>query len=215
MNTRFPPPVVVTQTKPGAPLVLLLHGRGSDASDIISLARLLPAAYAYVALQAPIVEGTGYAWFANRGIGRPVAESLAETMNWFDDWLNDYREPKQPVSVVGFSGGAAFAGGLMLAHPDRYVGTAILSGNLPFEAGLATEPSQLVGHRVFVSHGLHDTVIPRELLDRTWTYLTEQSGASVTTQRDNSGHELTMPTVNALNAWLLHTPPNIVQGIQT
>jgi phospholipase/carboxylesterase len=189
---------------------VLLHGRGSDATDIISLARLLPASYAYVALRAPIVEGTGYAWFANRGIGRPVAESLASTMNWFDDWLNEFREPEQPVILVGFSGGAAFAGGLMLAHPDRYAGTAILSGTLPFDAGLATEPSQLIGHRVFLSHGRHDTVIPSELLDRTWIYLTEQSGASVTSHREHSGHELTMPTVNALNAWLLDTPMKLV-----
>jgi phospholipase/carboxylesterase len=30
------------------------------------------------------VEGRGDAWFANRGIARPVAESLRSTMDWCD-----------------------------------------------------------------------------------------------------------------------------------
>jgi len=52
----------------------------SDEADIAGLADHLPAGAAYAAVRAPIAEGGGYAWFANRGIGRPVAESLSETM---------------------------------------------------------------------------------------------------------------------------------------
>ncbi|UUZ61230.1 hypothetical protein [Nocardioides sp. B-3] len=62
---------------------MLLHGRGSSETDIIGLAGHLPPGPSYAAVRAPIGEGGGYAWFANRGIGRPVAESLAETMAWF------------------------------------------------------------------------------------------------------------------------------------
>jgi phospholipase/carboxylesterase len=43
---------------------------------------------AYAAVRAPIAEGGDYAWFANRGIGRPVAESLTDTMSWFHAWLD-------------------------------------------------------------------------------------------------------------------------------
>jgi phospholipase/carboxylesterase len=55
------------------PLVVLLHGHGSNEHDIIALASSLPDRAAYAAVRAPIAEGGGYAWFANRGIGRPVA----------------------------------------------------------------------------------------------------------------------------------------------
>ncbi len=61
---------------PNAPLVVLLHGRGSNQADIIGLADHLPDGAAYAAVRAPIAEGGGYAWFANRGIGRPVADVL-------------------------------------------------------------------------------------------------------------------------------------------
>ncbi|MDT5043600.1 MAG: phospholipase/carboxylesterase [Actinoplanes sp.] len=64
---------------PSATLVVLLHGRGSHEREIIALADRLPPGPAYVAVRAPIAEGGGYAWFANRGIGRPVAESLRTT----------------------------------------------------------------------------------------------------------------------------------------
>ena len=68
---------------PAAPLVVLLHGRGSSEREIIALADHLPPGPAYAAVRAPIAEGGGYAWFANRGIGRPIADSLTASMAWF------------------------------------------------------------------------------------------------------------------------------------
>ena len=74
-STTFGVPVVAThgETDPSAPLVVLLHGRGSNEHEILTLAPHLPTGVAYHAVRAPITEGAGYAWFANRGIGRPVA----------------------------------------------------------------------------------------------------------------------------------------------
>ena len=77
---------------------------GPNEADIIALADHLPDGPAYAAVRAPIAEGGGYAWFANRGIGRPVAESLAETMTWFRTWLDDAAPAGRPVVLVGFSG---------------------------------------------------------------------------------------------------------------
>ena len=160
--TTFATPAVEWRGNPGAdgPLVVLLHGRGSNEHDIIALADDLPAGVAYAAVRAPISEGGGYAWFANRGIGRPVAESLADTMAWFGAWLDEVAPAGRPVVLVGFSGGAAFAGGLVLDDPSRYAGAAILSGTLPFDAGVPTTAGRLDGVPVLVAHGDADNVIP-------------------------------------------------------
>lgn len=187
---------------PAAPLVVLLHGRGSDEQEILTLAGLLPASLAYASVRAPIAEGGGFAWFANRGIGRPVAESLRENMDWFRTWLDAYAPAGRPVTLVGFSGGAAFAGGLLLDDPSRYAGAAILYGTLPFDAGVPVTPGHLAGTRVFVAQGDHDTVIPHELLKRTWTYLTGDSGADTEARRDPVGHGLATQAVEALATWL-------------
>ena len=207
--TTFTPPVITRRgsTTPAAPLVVLLHGRGSSEADIIGLADHLPAGPAYAAVRAPIPEGGGYAWFANRGIGRPVAESLRATMNWFRDWLTIEAPGDRPVVLVGFSGGAAFAAGLVLDDPTRFTGAAVLYGTLPFEAGLPTMPGRLGGVRVLVVHGDQDTVIPRELLDRTWEYLDSDAGADTVAVRDPGGHGLSAEALADVHRWLAETLP--------
>ena len=134
--TSLPTPVVAyAGTRDAtAPLVVLLHGRGASEVDIVGLAAQLPPGPAYAAVRAPIAEGGGFAWFANRGIGRPVTESLAETMAWFRAWLEEVAPHGRTVVLVGFSGGAAFAGGLLLDEPGRFAGVAVLHGTLPFDA---------------------------------------------------------------------------------
>ena len=197
-----------------SPLVVLLHGRGSNERDIAQLVPQLPAGPAYAAVRAPIAEGGGFAWFANRGIGRPVAESLRETMDWFTTWLDTVAPPGRPVLLVGFSGGAAFAGGLVLDRPDRYSGAAVLYGTLPFDAGVPITQGRLTGLPVLVVHGAQDTVIPRQLLDRTWAYLVGApgrladsggpvtSGADVRSSVDPGGHGISSHAQEQLARWL-------------
>ena len=200
----FGAPVVATygSRDPSAPLVVLLHGRGSDESEILSLARHLPAGVEYAAVRAPIAEGGGYAWFANRGIGRPVASSMQATMHWFRQWLDSVAPAGRPVILVGFSGGAAFAGGLALADPARYAGAAILYGTLPFDADVPVDTGRLAHLPVFLAQGETDTVIPRELLDRTWRYLHTDSGAPTVGRRDPGGHGITAATLHRLGDWV-------------
>lgn len=192
----------IDSTTPDAPLVVLLHGRGSNEREILTLANHLPRGLAYAAVRAPIAEGGGFAWFANRGIGRPIPESLAETMAWFREWLDGVAPQGRPVILVGFSGGAAFAGGLVLDAPDRFAGAAILYGTLPFDAGVPVPSGRLAGLPVFVAQGEQDTVIPRDLLDRTWDYVGGESGASAERHRHPGGHAITADVAHALRDWI-------------
>ena len=201
----FAPPVVAIRGAAldgPAPLVVLLHGRGSHEAEILGLADLLPAGATYAAVRAPIAEGGGFTWFANRGIGRPTPDSLRATMDWFRAWLDGVAPAGRPVVLVGFRGGAAFAGGLALDDPARYAGAAILYGTLPFEAGVPTTAGRLDGLPVLVAHGDRDTVVPRELLDRTWAYLGGESGARLEGVRDPGGHGISGATLAALREWL-------------
>jgi phospholipase/carboxylesterase len=200
----WPAPVVAWADDDDArrPLVVLLHGRGADEAGILPLAAHLPPGASYAALRAPLSEGGGFAWFVNRGIGRPVAGSLAQTLAWCRAWLDQVAPPGRPVVLVGFSGGAAFAGGLLLADPARFAGAAILHGTLPFDAGVPVTPGRLADVPVFLARGAADTVIPAELLDRTQDYVTGESGARARTHLDGGGHGLTAAGVAALADWL-------------
>lgn len=206
-TTTLPAPALVTHgsTDSTAPLVVLLHGRGSDEHALDALAGTLPQGPQYVALRAPVAEPDGYAWCEHRGVGRPVAESLAATMRWFGAWLDSVAPADRPVVLVGFSGGALVAGGLALTDPHRFAGVAILYGTLPFYADLPIEPDQLDGLPVFLAHGESDAVVPHDLLDATWAYLTRQSGASTRAHLSSGGHGLTVSALSGLGDWLTDT----------
>jgi phospholipase/carboxylesterase len=186
----------------GGPVVVLFHGRGGNERDMANLAGHFPRSADCYSVRAPIAEGSGYAWFANRGIGRPTAESLRESMSWFRDWLDATFEPDRPILLVGFSGGAAFAGGLLLSDPKRFAGAALLFGTLPLDAEIPTNPTQLFGVPVFLAHGIQDNVIPVDLQSATWTYLLGESGAPVTAHQEPGGHELTKQTLQLVAQWL-------------
>lgn len=123
-------------------------------------------------------------------------------MDWFRGWLDTVAPAGRPVVLVGFSGGAAFAGGLLLDAPQRYAGGAILYGTLPFDAGVPTTPARLAGVPVVVAQGEQDSVIPRELLDRTWDYLLGESGAPTVAVQHPGGHGITTDALATVGGWL-------------
>jgi phospholipase/carboxylesterase len=67
---------------------------------------------------------------------------------------------------------------------------------------MGASPGRLAGSHVFVAQGDADHVIPRELLDRTWHWLADESSASVTSRRDPGGHALSAQTAHDLEEWL-------------
>ncbi|MGH3936806.1 MAG: alpha/beta hydrolase [Pseudonocardiaceae bacterium] len=131
--TRLGAPVAIRwgTRDPEAPLIVLFHGRDATEKDMAWLAAYLPRGAAYASIRAPLIEGQGFAWFASEGVGRPLPGSLAVTMAWFREWLDQRAAPQVPVVLVGFSHGAVFAGGLLLADPLRFAAGGLLYGALP------------------------------------------------------------------------------------
>lgn len=187
---------------PEAPLIVLFHGRDANETDMAWLAPYLPDGAAYASVRGPLAEGGGFAWFADGGVGRPLPDSLAVTMAWFREWLDERAAPQVPVVLVGFSHGAVFAGGLLLADPLRFAAAGLLYGTLPFDAGVPVTRGRLAGVPVFVTHGVHDTVIPVELQSRTWDYLVQESGSPLWAQREPTGHEVAAKTASELAGWI-------------
>ena len=189
-------------TSDQAPLVVLLHGRGSNENEIAPLASVLGDNVAVAALRGPVVLGpTSFTWFENRGIGRPLPESLRSSITWFRQWLDEVA-PSRPVVLIGFSGGTAFAGGALLDDPTRFAGAALLYGTIPFDAGVPTTPQRLVGVPVLHAQGSDDPVMPRDLMDATWAYLTSESGADLTSFRTIGGHAIAPEVAAALGPWV-------------
>ncbi|MFD6327683.1 alpha/beta hydrolase [Streptomyces sp. NPDC058442] len=189
--------------RPGTPLVVALHGRGADEASFAQLAPHLPQEATMAFVRAPLAEGGGYAWFANRGIGRPLPDSLAATAGWLFDWLDTEAAGHTSVSLLGFSGGMAMAGGLLLARPEWFAAAVLLSGTLPWDAGLPEEQGRLTGMPVFWGRDTADQVIPADLVTRTGTWLHEDSGARLEERRyPGQGHGISLPELADASAFL-------------
>lgn len=163
----------------GTILVVALHGRGSDESSMLGLATLLPDDATLVAPRGPVPVDGGWTWFENRGIGRPLESSIKETAAALLEWLGTVEEQHTRIVLLGFSGGAAMSGGLLFSAADRFAGAVLLSGTLPWDAGLEAPEGLLSGMPVFWGNDPADPVIPAELMARSRRWLVEESGADL------------------------------------
>jgi phospholipase/carboxylesterase len=164
----------------GTPLVVALHGRGANEASMLALAPGLPAGVTVAAPRGPIALGAGaFTWFENRGIGRPVEASIRATGDLLLSWLDDVAAAHTSVTLLGFSGGTAMAGGLLLSEPRHFSAAVLLSGTLPWDAGLDASEGRLDGMPVFWAFDPADLVIPRDLVDRSETWLRDGSGAEL------------------------------------
>ncbi|WOP19824.1 alpha/beta hydrolase [Raineyella sp. LH-20] len=165
--------------RPGTTLVVALHGRGSDESSMLALAALLPESATLVAPRGPIPVGGGWTWFENKGIGRPLEASIKETAAALLAWLATVEQDHTRVVLLGFSGGTAMSGGLLFSAADRFAGAVLLSGTLPWDAGLDAPEGLLSGMPIFWGNDPADPVIPADLMSRSHRWLVEDSGAAL------------------------------------
>jgi phospholipase/carboxylesterase len=188
------------------PLLILLHGRGADESDLFTLAPSFDPRFAVAAIRAPLTtDESGYTWCESRSPGRYIGESLRETLTWFQRWLDELargRPEPQDVFLLGFSAGMAMASALVLDEPQRYAGAILLSGALPFDTDLSITKNRLARVPIFHGHGSFDQLIPADLVARSGRYLRESSGARLETRNYPIGHEISETEIRDIRSWI-------------
>lgn len=194
----------------GTLLVVALHGRGADEHSMVGLSTHLPVGLTLAAPRAPIDLNGGYAWFANRGIGRPIEESIKAVGESLRTWLDAAATGHSGVALLGFSGGTAMAGGLVLAEPQRFAGAILLSGTLPWDAGYDTSDGRLAGLPVFWSIDADDAVIPRDLVERSEAWLRTSSGAALEEHRyPGVGHAISVEELEGVSEFVTGLPRSL------
>ena len=193
----------------GAPLLVLLHGYGSDEEDLIGLAQVLDPRFHVVSVRAPIPlpEG-GFAWFPLAMTDRGLAVSFEEAEAARDQVCELLVSLQQRYGVsgrtllLGFSQGAGMALYSGLRLPGTIGGTAFLSGLfLPEMVPDGEAGDSLNDIPVFMSHGQFDPLIPiargRESRDML-TCL----GMRIVYNEYSMGHEINAECLRDLQDWL-------------
>jgi phospholipase/carboxylesterase len=156
----------ITTGKP--PLLILLHGLGSNEEDLFSLADQLPAHFLVVSVRAPYTIGpASYAWYhLDLSSGKPVYsfEEAEKSRNTLVQFIGDLSEshsfdPKQ-IYLGGFSQGGIMSYSVGLTHPELLKGIVVLSGRLLEEVKpKIVAKEKLRSLRIFISHGTKDQTL--------------------------------------------------------
>ena len=186
------------------PLLVLLHGYGTDEHDLLPLAAELDPRFEVVSLRAPMSLGPGsYAWFARSS---DVLMSSPDLENVRVRVLSAIARAKQAygtgrVYVLGFSQGAMLALLLGVTEPASLDGIVVLSGQWLPEAEVRMTPSKaLAALNIFESHGTRDPVIPIEKGRAVRDALQKQTRL---TYREFDGAHAIPPEIRAaVAAWL-------------
>jgi phospholipase/carboxylesterase len=196
-----------------APLLLLLHGIGSNEADLFGLTAYLDARLRIVSARAPVVLGPGaFGWFniefTPTGLVADLAQaerSLALLATFIDELLAAYPTPSRRVYLMGFSQGAMMSLSLLLAQADKIAGVVAMSGRFPTPAlSQLVEPQTLAGLPVLVTHGLYDPVLPIES-GRDIRAQLAALPVAVTYREYPMGHEVSAESLRDTAAWLTNT----------
>ena len=152
------------------PLLLLLHGYGSNEEDLFSFASELPEEYYVVSARAPYdLQPYGHAWYAitfdadqNKFSDDDQAiESRDLIARFINELVAELPIDSENVTLIGFSQGTILSYAVALSYPEKIKRVVALSGYLN-EGILASgyETKDFKNLKMFVSHGTQDQVIP-------------------------------------------------------
>ncbi|WP_297333072.1 dienelactone hydrolase family protein [Flavobacterium sp.] len=152
------------------PLLLLLHGYGSNEEDLFSFAEQLPGEYLIVSARAPYsLPPYGNAWYAinfdagmNKFSDEVQAVASRDLISKFiDELIDTYPIDREKITLIGFSQGAILSYAVAITYPQKIQRVAALSGYLNTEiAGKEYSKDELAKLKLFISHGTADQVIP-------------------------------------------------------
>jgi phospholipase/carboxylesterase len=194
----------------GMPVVILLHGRGAERTDLFTLRRHMPADWAVLAPDAPFPGapwgyGPGYAWYQFMGRNRPEAGSFQESLEALDRFVDALPEllgrTPGPVALGGFSQGGTMSVGYALSRPGRIPHVLNFSGFVADHPAVSATAESVRGTRFFWGHGRSDPAIPFELAMEGRHLLTE-AGADLESRDYAIGHWIDPVELSDAVQWL-------------
>ncbi len=195
------------RVKQNYPTVVALHGRGTDAYDLIPLVESLGLGMLVIAPRAPrLFEAAGgYTWYDFGAEGVPDPRSFEESLRLLQEFLEQIRKG-YPVDstgpiLLGFSQGAVMSYAAGLLEPTTIRGIVALSGYIPSISNLPIKWNELKGVPVFISHGTYDELIPIKL-GKESAELLRNAGANVTFREYTMGHQVTEDSLRELASWM-------------
>jgi phospholipase/carboxylesterase len=189
-----------------APVLIFLHGRGSDEQDLLGLILGLDPRFRVFSVRAPYQYPLGgYTWFQMEHSLEfdilQVKQSAASLIATLDDIQQKYPIDSKKVFLFGFSMGAMMALLVALLQPSRFKGIVVHSGLLLKDEQLQYQTTQLSNLNFFIAHGTDDSVVPCSFGRKAQQWLL-QTPAHVTYQEYSIPHTISDESLGDIARWL-------------
>lgn len=151
--------------------VILIHGRGGSARDILSLSREFDRPeLAYLAPEAAEHAWYPYSFLAPIQQNEPWLTSALAKLRQIVEEISGAGIPREKTVIAGFSQGACLASEFVARNPARYGGLIAFTGGLIGPPGTEFRyPGDLSGTPAFLGAGDPDAHVP-------WKRVQESAG---------------------------------------
>lgn len=184
-----------------APVLILLHGRGTDENDLTGLIPYFDKRFEVYTIRAPYeFEYGGWTWFLLNEDGSYGQEEFDKSLTMMLDFVKQIGNAN--TYLVGFSMGSMMALAAGLTHPELFKGIVAQSGLVPEQAHhLVMRWNGLENCGFCITHGVYDPVLPIDHARRAKA-LFEQSNAAVFYKEYPMGHEISPESLADVAKWL-------------
>lgn len=187
----------------GTPLLVMMHGYGTDESRMVRLFDHLPAEFTCAALRAPMDIGDAYGWFLlDYFLANDFADVVKVTGS-VHQWITSLRGSHSSVTLLGYSQGMAMASTLLRLHPKDYSTVVGLSGFVLDNDLLALTDSFDEKPAFFWGRDKADLVINEDAAAHTAEWLEHHVRLTARTY-PGMGHAMSKPEMADVSAFLRH-----------
>ena len=184
--------------------MIMLHGRGASAEDILSLASHLPVkGFTLLAPQATNNTWYPYSFLAPRAENEPwLSSALSLVQKAVDEAMGGGIDPAH-IFFAGFSQGACLTLDYVGRNAQRFGGIMAFTGGL---IGTSIDNDAYQGHfhqtPIFIGSSDPDMHVPVERVSNTAQLLRQLNGNVLLRIYPNMGHTITLEELTEATRWV-------------
>jgi phospholipase/carboxylesterase len=203
-----------------APLMIMLHGYGSNEKDLIQLAPSLRPEFRYISARAPQQMDFGmFAWFplefSPNGIIVDYAaaqKAVEQLIGFISEIIAEYHPAGNKVFLMGFSQGTVMSYLTAFLAPELLHGVIACSGQLPEKTVPHDNMKPALRKLPFlVMHGIYDDILPIAKGRAAQSWLHEHVD-DLTWREYPIAHQISDSGVELMHSWLGERVANMVAG---
>ena len=190
-----------------SPLIILIHGYGSNEKDLFSLIDYLPKEAYIISLRGPIeLFNNSYAWYDiyvdanNKFYDHEGAKKIRDELSKFiDEIIKHPNIDSDNITLIGFSQGAILSHAISYSYPGKIKNIMALSGVI--DEKIMKRADSKPKTNIYISHGTNDNMIDYHISRESLNFY-KSKDIDFTFESYDQGHGINEKNLESLVKWL-------------